>query len=47
VVDRAEGTRRLYRLDAQGVAVLARYMEEVWGEVAVRFRLAAENTQGS
>ncbi|HEX9865564.1 MAG TPA: metalloregulator ArsR/SmtB family transcription factor [Acidimicrobiia bacterium] len=47
VVDRPEGTRRLYRLDDQGVAVLARYMEEVWGEVAVRFRLTAENTPNS
>jgi DNA-binding transcriptional ArsR family regulator len=47
VVDRPEGTRRLYRLDDQGVAVLARYMEDVWGEVAVRFRLAAENTPDS
>jgi DNA-binding transcriptional ArsR family regulator len=47
VVDHPEGTRRLYRLDDQGVAVLARYMEDVWGEVAVRFRLAAENTPDS
>lgn len=47
VADRPQGTRRLYRLDDQGVAILARYMEEVWGEVAVRFRLAAENTPDS
>lgn len=47
VADRPQGTRRLYRLDDQGVAILARYMEEVWGEVAARFRLAAENTPDS
>ena len=47
VVDHAEGNRRVYRLDDRGVEVVARYMEEVWGEVAARFRLAAENTRES
>jgi DNA-binding transcriptional ArsR family regulator len=47
VVDHAEGTRRLYRLDDHGVEVLVRYMEEIWGDVANRFRLAAENTRDS
>jgi DNA-binding transcriptional ArsR family regulator len=47
VVDRAEGNRRLYRLDDQGVEVVARYMQEVWGEAAARFRLVAENTKES
>ncbi|MGZ8612864.1 MAG: transcriptional regulator, partial [Actinomycetota bacterium] len=44
VVDRAEGTRRLYRLDEDGAAAVARYLEKVWGEAAARFRLVAENT---
>ncbi|MGZ8600163.1 MAG: ArsR/SmtB family transcription factor [Actinomycetota bacterium] len=44
VVDRAEGTRRLYRLDEDGAAAAARYLERVWGEAAARFRLVAENT---
>jgi DNA-binding transcriptional ArsR family regulator len=47
VVDHAEGTKRLYRLDDYGVEVLVRYMEEIWGDVAARFRLAAENTRDS
>ncbi|HEY4606149.1 MAG TPA: metalloregulator ArsR/SmtB family transcription factor [Acidimicrobiia bacterium] len=47
VIDRADGTKRLYRLDASGAEMMARYMEEVWGEVAARFRLAAENTPDS
>ena len=45
VVDRAEGTRRLYSLHDQGAEMVARYMGEVWGDVATRFRLAVENTR--
>lgn len=47
VAARVEGTTRRYRLHDEGVDVVARYMEEVWGEVATRFRLAAENTRDS
>jgi len=45
VADRAEGTRRLYRLDDEGIAAVREYVEQVWGEVAARFRLVAENTR--
>jgi DNA-binding transcriptional ArsR family regulator len=44
VTDRAEGTRRLYRLDDAGIAAVREYLEHVWGEAAARFRLLAENT---
>ena len=44
VADRAEGTRRLYRLDDEGIAAVREYLEHVWGEAAARFRLLAENT---
>jgi DNA-binding transcriptional ArsR family regulator len=44
VTDRAEGTRRLYRLDDEGIAAVREYLEHVWGEDAARFRLIAENT---
>jgi DNA-binding transcriptional ArsR family regulator len=44
VTDRAEGTRRLYRLDGEGIAAVREYLEQVWGEAAARFRLLAENT---
>jgi DNA-binding transcriptional ArsR family regulator len=44
VTDRAEGTRRLYRLDDEGIAAVREYLEDVWGEAAARFRLLAENT---
>ena len=44
VTDRAEGTRRLYRLHDEGLAAVREYLESVWGEAAARFRIAAENT---
>jgi DNA-binding transcriptional ArsR family regulator len=43
VTDRAEGTRRLYRLHDDGIEAVRQYLEAVWGDAAVRFRLAAEN----
>jgi DNA-binding transcriptional ArsR family regulator len=43
VRDEPEGTRRLYRLSDEGPAAIRAYMQEVWGEAATRFRIAAEN----
>jgi DNA-binding transcriptional ArsR family regulator len=43
VNDRPEGTRRLYRLQDEGVEAVRAYLEEVWGDVAARFKLYAEN----
>jgi DNA-binding transcriptional ArsR family regulator len=45
VSDRAEGTRRLYRLHDEGIEAVRAYLEEVWGDAAARFRIAAENTE--
>jgi DNA-binding transcriptional ArsR family regulator len=44
VTDRAEGTRRLYRLHDEGIAAVRAYLEQVWGDAAARFRVTAENT---
>jgi hypothetical protein len=44
VSDRAEGTRRLYRLHDEGIQAVRDYLEGVWGEAAARFRFAAENS---
>ncbi|MDH3681984.1 MAG: metalloregulator ArsR/SmtB family transcription factor [Acidimicrobiia bacterium] len=44
VVDRAEGTRRLYRLDDAGIDAVRRYVESIWGDAIGRFTLFAENT---
>ncbi len=43
VEGRADGSRRVYRLDDAGIAALRSYLEAVWGEAAARFRLAADN----
>lgn len=44
VDDRPEGARRVYELQTEGVAAVQSYLEAVWGDVAARFRLVAENT---
>jgi DNA-binding transcriptional ArsR family regulator len=45
VVEEARGTLRIYRLQAQGVEAVRAYLEQVWGEAGLRFRLMAENTE--
>jgi DNA-binding transcriptional ArsR family regulator len=45
VAEQAEGTRRVYHLEAEGLAAVQAYLEGVWGEAAGRFRLVAENTE--
>jgi DNA-binding transcriptional ArsR family regulator len=47
VVEEPQGTRRIYRLHAEGVEAVQRYLLQVWGEAAARFRLVAENTPPS
>jgi DNA-binding transcriptional ArsR family regulator len=44
VMDTQQGTRRLYRLHAEGVEAVQAYLRQVWGEAASRFKLLAENT---
>lgn len=43
VCDEAVGARRVYRLRADGMQAVHAYFEQVWGEAAVRYRLAVEN----
>ena len=42
--EEAEGTRRIYRLRTEGVDAMRAYLEQVWGETAARFQVAAANT---
>jgi DNA-binding transcriptional ArsR family regulator len=42
VVDRAEGTRRLYAVDAQGLESLRRWLDGFWDEALAAFKEAAE-----
>ena len=43
VVEEPRGTRRIYRLHDEGIEAVRSYLERVWGEVAARFRVVAEN----
>jgi DNA-binding transcriptional ArsR family regulator len=42
VVARSEGTRRVYRLNPDGVAGLRAYLDRIWDEALVAFQKAAE-----
>jgi DNA-binding transcriptional ArsR family regulator len=44
VEEQSVGTRRIYRLQEQGVTAVRDYLLQVWGEAGTRFRLMAENT---
>lgn len=45
VSEHSEGTRRVYELEGEGVAVVQEYLMGVWGEAAARFRLLADNVK--
>jgi DNA-binding transcriptional ArsR family regulator len=47
VIDEPRGTRRIYQLHARGVEAVEAYLLQVWGDVATRFKLLAENTRPS
>jgi DNA-binding transcriptional ArsR family regulator len=42
VVSRAEGTRRIYRLNPDGVTALRAYLDRVWAEALTGFAKAAQ-----
>jgi DNA-binding transcriptional ArsR family regulator len=45
VVDAAEGTRRLYRLNSEGAEAMRAFVQSVWGHALARYRLVADNTR--
>jgi DNA-binding transcriptional ArsR family regulator len=45
VAEHAEGTRRIYHVEEQGIHAVQDYLEGIWGEAAARFRLLVENTR--
>jgi DNA-binding transcriptional ArsR family regulator len=45
VAEHRSGTRRVYELKDEGMLAVQRYLEQVWGDAAARFRLFAENTE--
>ncbi len=46
VDDRAQGTRRLYRIDPGGVAAMRDYLEGFWDQALVSFKTAVEGPDG-
>ena len=42
VVDRQEGTRRIYQLDPDGLAELRGYLDHFWDQALAGFRTAVE-----
>jgi DNA-binding transcriptional ArsR family regulator len=42
VVSQAEGTRRVYRLNPEGVSALRAYLDRIWEEALTAFQKAAE-----
>src|ERR671931_2928549 len=46
VTERQNGTRRLYRVDPDGLAELREYLEEFWQEALESFKAAAEAEEG-
>jgi DNA-binding transcriptional ArsR family regulator len=45
VTDRAEGTRRIYRLDPTGVAALRGYFDHFWNQALAGFKDAVEQDE--
>ena len=43
VTERRNGTRRIYRVDPDGLGELRAYFDEFWNEALVAFKAAAEN----
>jgi DNA-binding transcriptional ArsR family regulator len=43
VTERRDGTRRLYRLDPEGLALVRRYFDDFWTEALAGFKAAAES----
>jgi hypothetical protein len=45
VSDEAAGTRRIYRLDPDGVGAMRAYLDRFWSQSLAAFKAAAEQTQ--
>ena len=42
VTDRAEGTRRVYAIDPQGLGAMRAWLDQFWGEVLEAFKAGVE-----
>jgi DNA-binding transcriptional ArsR family regulator len=43
VTERRKGTRRIYRVDPDGIGTLRAYFDEFWNEALAAFKAAAED----
>jgi DNA-binding transcriptional ArsR family regulator len=41
VTDRADGTRRIYQIQPQGVQAIHAYLDQMWGQALASFQAAA------
>ena len=46
VDDRAQGTRRLYRIDPRGVGAMRDYLDGFWDQALTAFKAAVEGPDG-
>jgi DNA-binding transcriptional ArsR family regulator len=45
VLDRAEGTRRIYRVNPEGLAELRTQLDRFWGQTLANFKQLVENPE--
>jgi DNA-binding transcriptional ArsR family regulator len=45
VIDRAQGTRRLYQLDPAGVGAVRAYFDQFWNQALASFKEAVEQEE--
>lgn len=45
VIDRQEGTRRVYRIDPRGVEAMHHYLDRFWDRALAAFKRAAEEEE--
>jgi DNA-binding transcriptional ArsR family regulator len=38
VIDRAEGTKRIYRIDPRGIGIMRAWLDDQWGEALAAFQ---------
>ena len=42
VIDHADGTRRIYQINPEGVQAIHYYLDQMWNQALTGFRLAAQ-----
>jgi DNA-binding transcriptional ArsR family regulator len=45
VIDEPDGTRRIYRVDPEGVEALRAYLDQFWNQALAAFKRAAEQKE--